>query len=213
MMEPNEIVRAPMVHELKCWPEYYDAVERGDKPFEIRKWDRPYQVGDTLLLQEYDPEKQDYTGRQIKRKVTYLLDMTYLPGDNIPHFAGYVVLGLEDNRLCDCIERLQAENENLAINGGKYMDIAQKRYEMFEAAVKRADDAEYKLLASQRRERAMLADMKTYMERNIHRTSGVFACDLCRHGNKEDRDCKKKKCDGATNWEWRGPEQEGEESR
>ena len=76
MMEPNEIVRAPMVHELKCWPEYYDAVERGDKPFEIRKWDRPYQVGDTLLLQEYDPEKQDYTGRQIKRKVTYLLDIS-----------------------------------------------------------------------------------------------------------------------------------------
>lgn len=110
-MEPNEIVRAPMVHELKCWPEYYDAVERGDKPFEIRKWDRPYLVRDILLLQEYDPEKQDYTGRQIKRKVTYLLDVTYLPGDNIPHFARYVVLGLEDTRLCDCIEQLQAELE------------------------------------------------------------------------------------------------------
>lgn len=54
----------------------------------------------------------------------------------------------------DCIERLQAENESLAINGGKYIEISQKRYEMYEAAIKRAEDAECKLSESQRRERA-----------------------------------------------------------
>lgn len=84
----------PMEHELKCWPEYFQAVKSGIKPFEVRKWDRPYAVGDTLVLREYDPQKQDYTGDSIKRIITYLLDMTYLPGDNTPHFAGYVVMGL-----------------------------------------------------------------------------------------------------------------------
>lgn len=90
----SELKPCPAEHELKCWPEYYDAVERGDKPFEIRKWDRPYQVGDTLLLRRYDPRVQDYTGQQMRKKITYLLDLTYLPGDNIPHFTGYVAIGL-----------------------------------------------------------------------------------------------------------------------
>ncbi len=83
-----------MEHNLKCWPEYFQAVKFGIKPFEIRKWDRPYKVGDFLILQEYDPNKCDYTGDSIVRQISYLLDLTYLPGDNIPHFSGYVALGL-----------------------------------------------------------------------------------------------------------------------
>ena len=49
-LEPRE----PMTHVLKCWPEYYEAVIGGEKTFEVRKWDRPYRVGDTLLLKEYN---------------------------------------------------------------------------------------------------------------------------------------------------------------
>lgn len=107
-MNADEIVRVPVEHEFKCWPEYYDAVERGEKPFEIRKWDRPYRVGDTLLFRRYDPKLQDYTGEQMQRKITYLLDMTYLPGEAVPHFTGYVVLGL-DYPQADLIESLQAQ--------------------------------------------------------------------------------------------------------
>ena len=39
-----------MLHELKISPEYYDAVVNGIKPFEIRKNDRNYSVGDALRL-------------------------------------------------------------------------------------------------------------------------------------------------------------------
>lgn len=107
---PMAEIKACCTHELKCWPEYFEAVQSGDKPFEVRKWDRPYAVGDTLLLREYDPEAQDYTGRELTRTISYLLDLTYLPGDNTPHFAGYVVLGLirpaPENRWIPVSERL-----------------------------------------------------------------------------------------------------------
>lgn len=62
-----------MTHALKTWPEFYKAIESGDKTFELRRMDRPFKVGDTLLLQEYDPKKSEYTGKEIKRTVTYLL--------------------------------------------------------------------------------------------------------------------------------------------
>ena len=83
-----------MEHELKCWPEYFQAVQSGDKPFEIRKFDRPYSVGDTLLLREYDPKTRDYTGQEIRREISFLLDLTYLPGADRPIYGGYVALGL-----------------------------------------------------------------------------------------------------------------------
>lgn len=53
-----------MRHNLKTWPEYFQAVIDGKKTFEIRKNDRDFKVGNELLLQEYDPEQETYTGRQ-----------------------------------------------------------------------------------------------------------------------------------------------------
>lgn len=85
-----------MEHHLKCWPEYFRATKTNIKPFEIRKWDRPYKVDDILFLHEYDPKTQKYTDDIIVRQITYLFDMTYLPGDDRPLFSGYVVLGLKD---------------------------------------------------------------------------------------------------------------------
>ena len=35
-----------MVHELKCWPEYFEAVISGAKTFEVRKNDRDFAVRD-----------------------------------------------------------------------------------------------------------------------------------------------------------------------
>ena len=61
-----------MTHELKIRPEYFEAIVRGDKTFEVRYNDRNYQLHDILELQEHDGE--NYTGRIIKAEVTYLLD-------------------------------------------------------------------------------------------------------------------------------------------
>lgn len=45
-----------MKHELKIWPQYYHRVKDGSKTFEIRKNDRDFQVGDTVILIYFDPE-------------------------------------------------------------------------------------------------------------------------------------------------------------
>jgi hypothetical protein len=76
-----------MKHELKCWPQYFEALYV--KTFELRLDDRGYQKGDVLHLREWDPQAQAYTGRECLKEVTYLLEQ------GAPGLAlGYVGLGL-----------------------------------------------------------------------------------------------------------------------
>lgn len=60
-------------HELKTWPQYFEGVYQGRKGFEFRKNDRDYKVGDTLVLQEWFPKEEWYSGREVKVSVTYIL--------------------------------------------------------------------------------------------------------------------------------------------
>ena len=62
-----------MKHILKTWPEYFQAVWSGEKTFEVRVYDRDYQVGDVLVLKEFDPKTKEYTGSALCKKVTYLI--------------------------------------------------------------------------------------------------------------------------------------------
>lgn len=62
------------IHDLKILPIFYGPVVRGEKPFELRKNDRDYRVGDRLKLREFCPEKQEYTGSHVMMEVTYVLE-------------------------------------------------------------------------------------------------------------------------------------------
>lgn len=62
-----------MTHALKTWPEYFDAIVEGQKFFEVRKADRDFAIGETLLLQKFDPTTQKYSGQEIKMEITYIL--------------------------------------------------------------------------------------------------------------------------------------------
>lgn len=53
-------------HELKCWPDYFQAMLEDRKHFEIRKNDRSFRVGDTLFLKEFNINKASYTGRRMR---------------------------------------------------------------------------------------------------------------------------------------------------
>ena len=47
-------------------------MKSGKKNFELRLNDFRVNDGDILLLEEWDPKTEKYTGRSIKRKVTYV---------------------------------------------------------------------------------------------------------------------------------------------
>jgi hypothetical protein len=68
------------IHCLKTWPKYYAAVVSGEKVFEIRKNDREFNVGDALVLQEFNPDTGMYTGEMITKVITYVSDCApFLP--------------------------------------------------------------------------------------------------------------------------------------
>lgn len=61
-------------HSMKIWPEYLDALVSGAKKFEIRHTrDRHFEVGDILVLKEYDPTTETYLDRVATVAVTYLI--------------------------------------------------------------------------------------------------------------------------------------------
>lgn len=60
-------------HELKTWPEYFTNVADGKKTFEIRENDRDFAVGDHLLLREWEPDTQLYSGRSCEVLVTHMM--------------------------------------------------------------------------------------------------------------------------------------------
>lgn len=57
----------------KVWRKYFDQIISGQKKFELRLADFAVNNGDILVLQEWDRDKSEYTGRQIEVVVTYVL--------------------------------------------------------------------------------------------------------------------------------------------
>ena len=73
-------------HELKTLPEYFDAVQKGTKTFEIRKNDRNFKVGDLLYMLRQE-ENSDVPTNATMMKIVYMTDYEQK--------EGYVVLGIE----------------------------------------------------------------------------------------------------------------------
>mgnify|MGYP002674181114 CR=1 FL=1 len=84
-----------MIHELKCEPEYFQAVADGDKLFEVRFNDRKFMVGDFIALNECEHNEgmalDNYTGRSVLARISYILD------DERFCKPGHVILGF---RIC-----------------------------------------------------------------------------------------------------------------
>lgn len=94
-------------HHLKCLPEPFAALADGRKLFEFRRDDRGFQVGDVLVLMEWEPlpgggcPSPDptripeivarFTGRELYRRVTYILR-----GQRFGVPEGFVVMSIKD---------------------------------------------------------------------------------------------------------------------
>lgn len=60
-------------HSLKVHPKEFKAMKDCNENYDIRFDDRNYQPGDLLILCEYDPIEQRYTGRQERRYIKHVL--------------------------------------------------------------------------------------------------------------------------------------------
>ncbi len=60
-------------HRLKTRQPWFKDVCDGRKPFEFRKDDRGFEVGDHLILEEYDPRTKTYGGGVCCVEVIYIL--------------------------------------------------------------------------------------------------------------------------------------------
>jgi hypothetical protein len=76
---------------LKTWPKFYQDIVDGKKKFELRKFDRPFQLGATVILREYDNVK-GYTGRRACVEITYILHGDY---ENFGIKNGYGIFGFK----------------------------------------------------------------------------------------------------------------------
>jgi hypothetical protein len=80
-----------MEHTLKTLPKYFNAVCDGMKTFEVRKDDRNFQIGDTLILLRY--ENGESQRAECIAKITYILGRDEDEKMFVPQ--GYVILGIK----------------------------------------------------------------------------------------------------------------------
>ena len=88
-------------HKLKTWPDPFHAMWEGLKTFELRKDDRGFQVGDTLLLQEWDSSiRRPYTGAWIRATVIFILQSGPFPGLESGHVIMSILITGKGRAMC-----------------------------------------------------------------------------------------------------------------
>jgi len=83
----------------KTWPELFEQVNSGNKTFDYRLADWQANEGDTLVLEEWDPKTKEYTGRQITKKIGFVLNLKDAPNFNTKEDNekyGHIIISLKD---------------------------------------------------------------------------------------------------------------------
>lgn len=53
----------------KIWPEWFKRMKNKKKNVEFRLADFKVKSGDIIILEEWDPKKEEYTGKMLRKKV------------------------------------------------------------------------------------------------------------------------------------------------
>ena len=86
--------RNAIVHELKCWRQPYNMIVAGVKKYELRKDDRTprFEIGDFLVLREWEENLEVYTGRKSEVQVTHIMR----PNSHFPGLkSGWCVMSIQ----------------------------------------------------------------------------------------------------------------------
>lgn len=79
----------------KSWTHFFQAIKAGQKLHDVRE-DEGFQIGDVIVLQEYDNINGRYTGEQIEVEVTYITNRTVPCAFSSAVLApGYCILSLK----------------------------------------------------------------------------------------------------------------------
>ena len=80
----------------KTWPELFQRMVDGKKTADVRLADFWIKEGDTLILEEYDPKANAYTGRVLKKRVKNLAKVKltdFNTPEEIAKYGHWVILG------------------------------------------------------------------------------------------------------------------------
>ena len=83
--------------EKKTVPDLFEKVLNGAKNFDLRIAEFECEVGDVLVLREWDPEMKEYTGRQLEKTVTFVMktkDLKFWSQEDIDEL-GFVVMSFK----------------------------------------------------------------------------------------------------------------------
>ena len=78
----------------KVWPEYFEQIISGKKKFELRLADFKINEGDILILEEWDNNKKEYTGRKVEVIATYIIktkDQTFWPQEEVDKYGFQII--------------------------------------------------------------------------------------------------------------------------
>ena len=85
--------------EKKVWIQYFQKILSGEKTYELRLNDFACEPGDVLILKEWDPNTNQYTGREIKKTVGFVVRTNEIPAfwsEEEIKKHGYQVISLLD---------------------------------------------------------------------------------------------------------------------
>jgi len=83
-------------HILKCWPQYFDAIKRGEKTFEARRDDRGFQCGDIVELHRTSERFKEMVDFDLNGKPRHVLrfKIGWMLSGQFGIQPGYVILSL-----------------------------------------------------------------------------------------------------------------------
>ncbi len=83
--------------EKKSVPVLFEKVLSGEKNFDLRIAEFECEVGDILVLREWDPELNNYTGRQLEKTITFVMktkDLKFWSQEDIENL-GFLVMSFK----------------------------------------------------------------------------------------------------------------------
>lgn len=160
-MNKDDAREAAAIHELKTWPQYFQAITSGEKTFEIRKNDRGFKVGDTLRLCNYDPDLGRFTGHTVERKIAYIAQGVFGLPDDVCVMSLAGAASVDRRAVVELLQAWMDWYDGPATQGISYITPPLTKTRDALADEQLTQDANFAEAIGQASDRAFAADLRT----------------------------------------------------